>query len=122
MADFELGGVSYRLATLDAMTQFHVSRRIMPLMASLGGADKMSSLFAAIGNLSDEDAEYVIGKCLAECRRQNGEAWVKIYVNGRLMFEDIGMMGMVQLTFETLKENLSGFFSGLGSNLAVAAS
>lgn len=121
MADFELNGVTYRLARLDAMTQFHVSRRIMPLMAAMGGeseGDKLAKLFSAVGQLSDEDSEYVIGKCLADCRRQSGDTWAKVYVAGKLMFDDLGMMGMIALTFETLKENLADFFTGLGSNLA----
>ena len=114
MVDFDLGGVTYRLAKLDAMTQFHVSRRIMPLMGAIGGeGDNMAKLFAAVGQLSDVDTEYVIGKCLADCRR--GDSSAKIYVSGKLMFDDIGMMGMLRLTMETLKENLADFFSGLGS-------
>ncbi len=118
MAEFELDGVMYQLAKLDAMTQFHISRRIMPLMGALGGAGKkkadgMARLFEAVGRLSDEDTEYVIGKCLAGCVKKDGGA--KVYVNGRLMFEDIGMMGMLRLTMETLKENLTDFFTGLGS-------
>lgn len=122
MANFDLNGVTYRLAKLDAMTQFHVSRRVMPLMAALGGdGDKMALLFGAVGRLSDEDSEYVIGKCLGGCLRMNGETGSKIYVAGRLMFDDIGMTGMVKLTFETLKENLSDFFTGLGSNLGAPA-
>lgn len=119
MADFELNGVTYRLAKLDPMTQFHVSRRVMPLMAALGGdGDKMALVLEALGHLSDSDSEYVIGKCLADCRRKNGDTWAKIYVSGNLMFEDIGMKGMVQLTFATLRENLADFFTGLRSNLS----
>lgn len=114
MADFDLDGVSYQLAKLDAMTQFHVSRRIMPLLGAMGGGDdKMATLFEAVGKLSDEDTEYVIAKCLADCRRK--ESGAKVFVNGRLMFDDIGMMGMLRLTIETLRENISDFFSGLGS-------
>lgn len=119
MAEFELDGAKYQLAKLDAMTQFHVSRRVMPLMSALGAdgekGDAMTKLFAAVGQLSDADTEYVIGKCLADCRRLTGETAAKVYVNGRLMFEDIGMMGMLRLTMETLRENLTDFFTGLGS-------
>lgn len=118
MAEFEFNGQTYALAKLDAMTQFHVSRRLMPIMGVMGDeGDVKEKLFRAVGELSDGDAEYVIGKCLADCRRKNGDAWAKIYQSGRLMFEDIGMTGMIQLTFATLKENLTDFFTGpsLGS-------
>jgi hypothetical protein len=116
MFEFELNGETYQLTKLSAMTQFHVSRRVVPIMAALdGGGDTIAKLMGAVSNLSDEDAEYVIGKCLADCRRKSGETWAKVFVGGNLMFEDIGMPGMIKLTFETLRENLTGFFTGLPS-------
>lgn len=116
MTEFELDGATYQLAKMPAMTQFHVSRRVVPVMAALdGGGDTIAKLMGAISGLSDEDAEYVIGKCLADCRRKSGDTWARVYVSGNLMFEDIGMPGMIKLTFETLRENLTGFFTGLPS-------
>lgn len=122
MADFEFKGQTYRLATLDAMTQFHVTRRLGPVMAAISGeGDLMGKVFHALGELSDGDAEYIVAKALGNCTMQQGDAWAKVYVGGRLMFDEIGMAGMITLTFETLKENLSDFFTILRSDSPPAA-
>lgn len=116
MHDFEFNGETYQIAKLDPMTQFHVMRRIAPVLASIGGGNKdgIMGLTLAISRLSDEDVEYVISRCLADCRRQSGDNWAKIYVSGRLMFDDIGMGGLVSLTLETLKGSISGAMGALG--------
>ncbi|PTR06444.1 hypothetical protein C8K11_12057 [Novosphingobium sp. GV055] len=123
MAEIEFEGATYRLASLDPMSQFHITRRIAPAMAAfqkgvaeIGDGEAsgaiMASIMSALGELSDADAEYVIGRCLAECRRKNGEAWAKVWAGGRLMFDDIQMPGMIRLTFETIRENMADFFPG----------
>lgn len=116
----EINGVTYQLATLDAMTQFHVMRRIMPIVGVISGDDAMERAFRALGELSDEDSEYVLNKCLTGCMRKNGDNWAKVYVNGRLMFEDIGLPGMLRLAVATLKEPIAGFFTNLAPILLKA--
>lgn len=134
MAEIEFEGATYRLASLDPMTQFHVTRRLAPVMAAFrasveasaekadeSGGAIMAGIMSALNEMSDADAEYVIGRCLTECRRKNGEAWAKVWAGGRLMFDDIGMPGMVRLTFETIRENMADFFSGPSSSSPSAA-
>jgi len=114
----EIDGKEYQLAKLNAMTQFHVSRRLMPVLASMSGeGDVMTKIMKAVGDLTDEDSEYIIGKCLSGCLRQrdDGKGWAKIYNNGNLLFEDIGLGEIIKLTMATIEENLSGFFTGLRS-------
>lgn len=118
VTEVEVGGHTYRLGKLDAMTQFHVSRRIMPLITSLredGASDLITRVASALGRLSDEDSEYVIAKCLADCQRQrNGDTgWAPVFRVGQLMFDDIGMTGMMRLVWATLEGNLSDFFTAL---------
>jgi len=119
MSDIEVNGIEYRIATLDAMTQFHIARRITPVLASMAGeGDVMEKLLTSIGNLSDADTEYVIGKCLTGClrKREDGQ-FVKIYNSGRFMFEDIKLTEIIKLTMSTIEENLSDFFTGMRSTL-----
>ena len=116
MSEIEVNGKEYRLAKLNAMTQFHVSRRIMPVLASMAGeGDVMTKILHAVGELTDEDSEYVIGKCLTGCLRKNGDTWAKVYNAGNFMFEDIGLGEIIRLTMATIEENLSDFFTGLRS-------
>ena len=115
----EINGKEYRLATLNAMTQFHVSRRIMPILASMAGeGDMMTKILRAVSELSDEDSEYVIGKCLTGClrKRDDDKGWTKIYNNGQFLFDDIKLGEIIKLTMATLEENLSDFFTGLRSS------
>jgi hypothetical protein len=116
----EINGYEYNLGKMNAMTQFHVSRRLMPVVASMAGeGDVMSKILGAVGELTDEDSEYIIGKCLADCTRKKigGKSFVKIMSrDGQFMFDDIGMVEIIKLTMATLEENLSGFFTELRSN------
>lgn len=120
--EIEISGHSYRLAHLDAMSQFHVTRRLGGVLAAIRGGteedvDVLSILMQAIGDLSDADTEYVIGKCLTGClRQQEGDTgWAAVYRNGHMMFADIAMPDMLRLTWATLQANLSDFFTGLRS-------
>lgn len=119
--EIEISGHSYRLGKLDAMSQFHVTRRLGGVLAAIRsgseGGDILAILMQAIGELSDADTEYVIGKCLSGCmRRQEGDAgWAPVFRHGQMMFADIAMPDMLRLTWATLQANLSDFFTGLRS-------
>ena len=119
----ELNGKEYQIAKLDAMTQLHVSRRLAPLLASMAGeGDMMTKVLSAVGKLSDDDTEYVINKCLTGCTRsRDGGGVAKIYKDGKLLFDDIKLKDMMQLTMATLEENLSDFFTIPSSISAQAA-
>lgn len=126
--EIEISGHAYRLAKLDAMTQFHITRRLGGVLAAIrGGADNgdiLALLMQAIGELSDADTEYVIGKCLTGCmRKQDGDAgWAAVYRHGQMIFSDIAMPDMLRLTWATLQANLSDFFTSLRSGSPPAGS
>lgn len=126
--EIEVNGHSYRLAKLDAMSQFHVTRRLGGVLAAIrggsDGGDILAILMQAIGELSDTDSEYIIAKCLTGCmRRQDGDAgWAPVFRHGQMMFADIAMPDMLRLTWATLQANLSDFFTGLRSGSLPAAS
>lgn len=121
----EVGGFSYRIGRIDARKQFHVSRRLMPLLAGLGGAAALKSQAGADGfkkflvpisevlsKMSDEDVDYVLDACLSVCQRlqPNGQGAPVMARGGGMMFNDIDMGQMVQLSVHVIRENLSGFF------------
>lgn len=122
---FPLNGQEYRIGRLSAMTQFHVSRKILPLLAQVGlSLESLRSLNTAammeivgpassvLAAMSMEDADYVVGTCLGAVQRRQGEGWQRVWVQGGgLVFQDIDMLHMLRLVVEVLKENLGGFFA-----------
>jgi hypothetical protein len=117
----EVGGQKYRIGRIDARKQFHVARRLAPLLAGMSGVPDKSAGFAAflgpltdaLSSMSDEDVDYVLDVCLGVCQRiqPNGHP-APVMVRGGLMFEDIDMGQMIQLAVKVIQENLGGFFPG----------
>jgi hypothetical protein len=143
MALFQVGGHDYRSDPLDALTQFHVSRRLSPVVLALApliglGAtvQELSSVITAdigqnlrilqpaieaVAKMPDEDVNYVISKTMARVYRaiknpSTGavDSWIPVWspTAGVLQYEDIGMVEMIQIVWNVLRESLSGFFSG----------
>jgi len=136
MAEVFIDGNNYRTGKLNAMTQFHVVRRLLPVVSAFGDIPNdpktgkpdetqfLPAMIKAVSHLSDDDCEFVIAKCLQVCLRQQGQNWSPVWnmtVN-RLQFEDIDMTGMLNLTAATLGENLAGFFPALPQSSTAEAS
>lgn len=130
MIEIDLGGNQYRIERMPAMTQFHVSRKlapvlptILPIISAMGGGAmekamkgdagdlaKAAMPFAeAIADMSDENAEYVISSCMATIKRKQMDAWRPVQQNGVTMFDDMDMSIILPLVFRVLKEALGGF-------------
>lgn len=122
MIEFEINGVQYRSDRMDAKKQFHVARRLAPLLAGLGGSlksDKASfsefigPIADALSKMSDEDTDYVIDACLRIVQRRQGQNWQAITArSGDLMFDDIDLPVMLRLTVAVIQQSLGGFFPG----------
>jgi hypothetical protein len=112
----------YRIGMMDARKQFHVARRLAPLLASLTEVfnkpdTAVTGLLAIeISKMKDEDVDYVIDNCLAVCERKQevggtvGYAPVRAPNSTRLMFADIDASALMELTAAVVEENLKGFF------------
>jgi hypothetical protein len=130
--ELELDGQLYRCDKLTAMQQFHVSRKIAPLLPAAigpflaikgmkGGIDKNLSAIVSelqpfadgLSSLPDAEAEFVLSTCLGVVRRQRGDGWVPIWRNGQTMFEDIDLGVMVRLTLRVIIESLGPFIRGV---------
>ncbi|AQQ20254.1 phage tail assembly chaperone [Burkholderia cenocepacia] len=107
--EIELNGGRYVIGKLSAMQQFHVSRRIAPIIPPMipvllqfyeemdktekASADEKQGVLAlvnsvapvlqpfadALAGLKDEDAEYVFGTCLSVVERWQGAGWAKVW-------------------------------------------
>ncbi|SAL25717.1 phage tail assembly chaperone [Caballeronia telluris] len=127
----EISGQQYRIGRLDAKRQFHVARRLAPLLAGLGGALKgeakgfaemVSPIAEALAKMSDEDTDYVLDTCLLVVQRQSGQGWQSVMVkNGGLLFQDIDLPAMLQLTVAVIQQNLGSFFPAGPSPASTAA-
>ncbi|QIE87977.1 hypothetical protein G5B91_17535 [Pseudomonas nitroreducens] len=144
MSEFNVNGQTYRTAKIDAMRQFHLSRKIapvipalIPVFAKLAESQKtdgakpfssdlaaMASLFEpfaeAVATMSDETAEYVMGTCLSVVSRQQGATWAPIWNDRQkvCMFDDIDSGVMLQLAAHVVRESLGPFLAGLLSTSA----
>lgn len=133
MTEFEVGGQTYRAAKLSAMAQFHVARRIAPIIPTLipifvklsqgggsardllGLADSLGPLTQALSDLSDDAAEYVIGNCLGVCQRRTPSgSWAPVW-SGKAgcMFDDITAVEMLQIASSVIQDSLGPFIQGL---------
>jgi len=131
--ELRINDIDYRTGKLDAFRQFHLFRKLMPLFSGMGetaatqiaraaaaaGApdevvqwSSLGPIAQAVSEMSQADSEFIIKTCLAVCTRKNPTGqWVRVTApNGELMFEDIDLMGMLQLTFAVIQGNLGGFF------------
>jgi hypothetical protein len=129
--ELELDGHTYRVGKLDARAQFHIVRRLAPVLGELapalqggkGGLDALPPIAMAVAKLSDADADYCIfGLLKVVSRKQpNGLGWGPVATENLLMYDDIGMTQMLKLAWEALTFNMSGFFAALPSDLKEAA-
>lgn len=128
MQEVEIDGKKYRTGKLAAMTQFHLMRKLMPVFSGMGegvakramnGNAEMPTNFWAtlapiagpISEMSTEDSEWCLKTCLTTVTMYNGRSWVPITTQtGQLMFEDMEMTTMLQLTLTVLQDNLGPFF------------
>lgn len=147
--EFELEGRTYRVGKIDARAQFHIVRRLAPVLGELAGAlqgritapavesddeakkaktakaavEALPPIANAISRLSDSEADYVIfGLLKVVVRKQDqGLGWGPVTTGEQLMYDDINMTTMLKLAWKALSFNMSGFFNALPSDLKEAA-
>ena len=140
MREVELDGFKYRTGALNAFEQYHVFRKLAPLFSGMGESftqlpamprgengelseqippgfwQALAPVAEALSKMSMEDSEYVLGTCLKTCTRLNEMGqWARVAApNGQPMFDDIGLMTMLNLCYEVVNDNLGNFF-GVGT-------
>ena len=129
--EFEVMGITYKVNKIPAMKQFHIVRRLLPVLSELApaaskgtsGADVLPLLSNTIAKMADEDADYCIYGLLAAVQRNNGQGlgWAPVSADRALMYSDMTMAVVLQLAWRALTHNLSDFFAALPSDLKDAA-
>lgn len=136
---FEEAGKTYRATKLNAVAQFHIVRRLAPVLGELApvlqksggdsdGLDALPALTSAIGKLTDADADYILLgllSCLSR-KQEGGVGWTPITntaVAGQpsmIMYDDIDMGTMLKLAWQAFQFNLADLFPALPSALSEA--
>lgn len=138
---FEFAGRKFKLNKIDAIKQFHIARRIAPILAELipqiGEAAKyqdvkdlekvseskkmeMVAKFASpvmmgLSKISDADANHVLYGLLeaVEVKQEPIGNWARVSSNSLLLMQDLDLRTLVQLAGRAFMFNLSGFFGAL---------
>lgn len=135
-----IGQYDYQIGKLNALDQLHVSRRIAPIIptvapllvkfmeSGLGDELKQEAVnmdllkelapsftpFAeALAEMSDEHANYVIGKCLSVVRRKTDSGFASVWRGQTLAFDDLEMSEILPLVIAVLRTSLGNFIAGL---------
>ncbi len=123
--DIEINGIAYQTHQLNAMKQFHIMRRIAPLLQGFLAAPNPEAFFGAvteaISKIPEADCDYVMHTCLAAVTRYSGDRWAPVFARQTIVFDDIDLAGLLKLVSTVITENLSGFFRGGVAKLVPAA-
>jgi hypothetical protein len=135
--DFEIGSRKFKLGKIDAFKQFHIVRRIGPILSDMlpamkdvqkvGMGDNLTEsqkldafaeiaapIMTGISKLSDQDADRVLFGLLGSVEvQQPGGNWAKVATDSMLMIQDLELPVLLQIAGRAFAFNLSGFFSGL---------
>ena len=130
---FSIGGKNFQLSKIDAFKQFHIVRRVGPILAELVPSlsefkgrdlkDEKQNLevlakiatpvMSGLSKLSDADSETVLFGLLSAVEVQQSVGWAKVSQNGMLMMQDLELPVLLQLAAKSFMYNLQGFFSAL---------
>lgn len=135
--DFEINGVQFKLRKIDALKQFHIARRISPILADLMPAlsqmakvdknkalseeDRLAQfaqlaepLFKGFAKLSDEESDKLLNGLLTAVEmKQPAGNWAKLSNGSMLMFSDLDLAVLLNAAGRAFAFNMQGFFSAL---------
>lgn len=133
--DFSIGGKEFRLSKLDAFKQFHIVRRLGPILGDvipvaqkLGGmkedglseqqkleqfADIAKPILEGLSKLSEADANTVLLGLLSavEIKQAPVGNWARLARDGNMMIQDLDLPVMLQAAGRAFAYNLAGFFA-----------
>lgn len=120
MTTIESKGATYFVTRkLDTFAQLHIARKLGPAMPIVEGllspenAAKKKALLVVLmlSHIPDADAEFVIKKALSVVTRAQGQSRAAVLASdGTLMFDDMGMETMLDLTTAVIEDSLGEFF------------
>ena len=135
--DMTIGGVEFKFSKLDAFKQFHITRKVGPVLADLLPAmksakaiqsqenmseedkfDKMAELadplLKGLAKLSDADSEFILNGLLysVEMKQAVTGNWARVSDGKMMMIQNLELPVILQLAGKAFVYNLAGFFTG----------
>jgi hypothetical protein len=131
LIEFEVAGARYRAERLNAFKQFAVVRRLGKVAGAFAGAAQqfrsggigdplmlLEPFLNALGDMKDEDVDFILSTCLGQVQREQNGAWAKLMSGGRFMFQDVDDMAIMgRIVWHVLQGSLADFFTELLSAL-----
>lgn len=136
--DFEIGGKKFKLNKIDAFSQFHIVRRVGPILSELLPAmkdaaklgdktdglsldEKLDSIgkfvepiMSGLSKLSNADADYVLFGLLSSVEIQQAAGnWARVATKEMLMMQNLELPVLLNLAGRAFMFNHSGFFAAL---------
>ena len=135
--EFQIGERKFKLNKIDAMKQFHIVRRIAPILQELVPAmgtiakskvedlseeDKLAEFSKIVGpvmnglaRLSDDDSNFVLYRLLSsvEILQPQFNSWTYIATEAGIKMQDLELPEILQIAGKAFMYNLSNFFSSL---------
>lgn len=130
--DFTIGEHHYQAERVPALQQFHITRRLAPLVGQVvpvlnalkdkgaeSGMAAIEPMAAALATMSDADANYVLFGLLRYAKRvmPGGLGLAPVVVGEQINHMDITMLQMVQIAWQVLRYNMADFMAALPSDL-----
>lgn len=132
--DFKIGEREFKLSKINALKQYHVTRRIAPIMSELlptiaelakskKSVDNLTEedqfdqiakfaqpIMTGLSKLNDADAEMVLFTLLyaVEIKQTTGN-WARVSSGNSLMFDDLDLPLLLNAAGRSLVFNLQGF-------------
>lgn len=123
MTTVEMDGKTYRIGRLNAMDQWAVARRILPVLGALAGTkpdamaggrlDDFLPLMEAVARIPDDDVNAVLAKCLSKVEAQVApNVWMPVWNVQAGQPQDTAMElpTLFKLVMEVVTANVGGFF------------
>lgn len=138
-ATAKINATEFKFNRLDAVAQFHIARRLAPLLSELGPLleafkksklspedlkngnvgellTAMQPLATALAKLPDDEANAILFGLLAGVEmEQVGGGYSKVSQGRQLLFANLNMATLVQLAGRSLVHNFADFFTALPS-------
>lgn len=132
--EFPLGGHNYRVRKMSAMAQWHLNRKVAPLLPPLvpimirlaksGGFKGDLSLIGellgpfadGIASMSDESSEYVLNTCMASVQREVAPGtWQNVWTQGGISpFPELNdLSSVIPIVVKVIWDALGPFIKGL---------
>lgn len=116
---------TFVIEKMSAMKQFHILRRMLPLLKGVdlkNGDNSLASILDGLGSLSDSDSEYVLFGLLTHVKIKDGNTLCDVCSGTSLMYQNLELPDLINLSVNVIKHNLSGFLAALPSDFKELAS